>query len=88
MAVRIGWWSVVRRGRLPESVAKCTRECSSSVSVDLKAVSIYDKCSIGPSIRLICTRCCFTLIWSRCVVIFIEPRVFDTNTRQDEIEAK
>ena len=34
---------------------------SSSKTKDLIAASSYDKCSVGPSIRPICTRCCFTM---------------------------
>ena len=30
---------------------------------NLIAASIYDKCSVGPSIRPICTRCCFKMTY-------------------------
>ena len=56
---------------------------------DLTAVSIYDKYSIGPSMRSMCTRCCFTMtnmmqVWSN----FRWARVFIINTRPDEIDHK
>ena len=28
---------------------------------DLIAASVYDKYSVGPSIRPVCTKCCFTM---------------------------
>ena len=46
-----------------------------------------DRCSVGPSIRPICTRCCFTM--TDMVQVCSNghwARVFNTNIRADEID--
>jgi len=59
---------------------------SPAASRDLLAASIYDKCSVGPSVRPIWTRYCFTMtnmikVCSNCRC----ARVFIINTRPDKI---
>ena len=51
---------------------------------DLIAVSIYEKYSVGPSVRPVCTRCCFAVarMMQMCRKF---ARVFIINTRPDEI---
>ena len=52
---------------------------------DLIAASVYDKYSVGPSIRPICPRCCFTMKSIIPVCSNFRAQVSITNTCQDEI---
>ena len=53
---------------------------------DLTAVDIYDKHSVGPFIRPVCTRCCFTMTnMIKVCSNFLCARLFIMNTRPDEI---
>jgi len=55
---------------------------------DLIAVSVYDKHSVGPSIRTICTRCCFTMTdMIQVCSSFHEAPAFMILTRPDENRA-
>ena len=53
---------------------------------DLTAASVYHKCSVGPSIRPICTRRCLAVTnMIQVCSIFCWDRVFIINTRRGEI---
>ena len=75
---RVGVGGRVRRGRarLPDNRASYTRRAPAF------------KCTVGPSIRPICTSCCFTMtIMIQVGSNFRLTRVFIINTRADEIKA-